>query len=49
MFAALGYRVFDLIRLKVSNIELGQLRPGQYRNLNKNEVIDLKKMVGLHD
>jgi pseudouridine synthase len=49
MFAALGYRVFDLIRLKVANIDLGQLKPGQYRNLSSKEVLNLKKMVGLND
>ncbi len=47
MFSALHYRVYDLIRLKVGNIELKNLEEGKYRNLNQHELTRLKSMVGI--
>ncbi len=47
MFSILHYRVYDLIRLKVGNIELKNLEEGKYRNLSEDELARLKNMVGI--
>jgi len=38
MAAALGYRVTQLRRVRVINIKLGHLKPGQWRNLTEIEL-----------
>ncbi len=38
MMDALGYYVKVLIRIKIGNLELGQLKPGYYRNLSQEEI-----------
>lgn len=43
MMEALGYDTKLLIRIKVGNLELGQLKPGFYRNLDE---LDRKKVLG---
>ncbi len=39
----LGLRVIDLIRIKIANIELGDLHEGSWRELNSNEWQNLLK------
>jgi len=47
MFEALGYFVEKLIRVRVGNIALGHLPPGEMRPLTQFEVKSLKSAVGL--
>ncbi len=39
----LGYRVKRLIRVKIGTVEIGHLKPGEWRSLSPNEVRQLKK------
>jgi len=41
----LGYDVVTLKRLRIMNIELGKLRPGQWRNLTKDELSELSDAI----
>lgn len=47
MCKAVGLRVTSLKRIRVANIVLGDLKPGEYRELNGKEADDLYKMVGM--
>jgi len=47
MLEAVGYRVIHLIRIGFGNLELGDLKIGDYRPLETHEVQALKKMVGM--
>ncbi len=47
MCSALGYRVIDLNRIKIMNIQLGNLGEGQYRAIKKNELQTLLQDLGL--
>ena len=47
MCAALGYQVQSLKRVRVMNIELGQLKPNQYRKLSGTERTTLLTNLGL--
>lgn len=47
MCEALGYQVKKLHRIRVMNINLGELASGKIRALTKKEVSDLKKHLGL--
>jgi len=47
MCLACGFRVETLKRVRVMNIELGALRPGQYRELGGNELASLYRGCGL--
>ncbi len=38
MFSALGFKVIDLQRTKIANLELGDLKLGQYQNLTITEI-----------
>ncbi|HEY3294284.1 MAG TPA: pseudouridine synthase [bacterium] len=38
MIAALGLRVFSLERVQIGGLSLGSLRPGQWRELNPDEI-----------
>ena len=49
MFEALGYFVEKLIRVRIGNVELGPLAPGEIRPLMRTEIIKLKRAVGLQD
>ncbi|MCI5650026.1 MAG: pseudouridine synthase [Fusicatenibacter sp.] len=42
MCEALGYRVCTLRRVRIMNITLGDLKVGTYRNLNQEELAELK-------
>jgi len=43
MCAAAGYPVLRLIRVAIGSVELGELRPGQWRKLSRNEIKELAK------
>jgi 23S rRNA pseudouridine2457 synthase len=43
MTAAIGHPTLRLIRIRIKNIELGDLKPGKIRELNKIEILNLKK------
>ncbi|MGH7830854.1 MAG: pseudouridine synthase, partial [Candidatus Binatia bacterium] len=47
MFEALGYLVEKLIRIRFGPIRLGSLPPGEIRPLSPQEIVSLKKAVGL--
>lgn len=47
MLESLGYETVHLIRTGFGNLELGNLKIGKYRHLHPDEVLGLKKMVGL--
>lgn len=47
MCEAQGYRVRSLKRTRVINIELGKLRPGEYRELTRDELTQLYRICGL--
>ncbi|MBE5865507.1 MAG: pseudouridine synthase [Lachnospiraceae bacterium] len=42
-----GYRVKELKRVRVMNIQLGNLKPGAYRELNGQETDELYRKTGL--
>jgi len=48
MFEAVGYRVKDLIRVRIANLQLGDLPRGRWRALTKRELQSLEGR-GLHD
>ena len=41
MCEALGYKVERLVRVRVMNVELGGLKPGEYRKLTGQELKEL--------
>ncbi|PLS18437.1 23S rRNA pseudouridine synthase F [Bacillus sp. M6-12] len=45
MSKELGYRVLKLKRVRIMNIELGDLPSGQYRHLNSSELEEMKKQL----
>ena len=45
MCEALGYRVSNLKRIRVMNIELGDLRVGSYRKVTPQEYAELKRLL----
>ncbi len=45
MCEALGYRVRDLIRVRIMNIELGHLKEGEYRKLTDRELDVLYEQI----
>jgi len=47
MMDAVGHRTVHLIRTGFGNLDLGNLKPGQYRYLEPDELQALKKSVGL--
>lgn len=47
MCAALGYQVQTLKRVRIMNIELGKLKPNQYRRIQGVELLTLLKQLGL--
>lgn len=48
MTAALGYKVVHLQRIRIMNIHLGDLPHGKWRNLTKQELIDLFEELNYH-
>ncbi len=45
MCEALGYEVKKLFRIRVMNIEIGNLKPGQYRKLTDKELDELYELI----
>jgi len=45
MCAALGYQVTKLVRVRVMNIELGDLKPGEYRPVSRSEYARLCELL----
>ena len=45
MCDALGYRVRSLKRVRVMNITLGDLKPGEYKDIKGDELEKLKSML----
>lgn len=45
MCDALGYRVTELTRVRIMNIELGNLKPGEYRKLTYSELDELYELI----
>ncbi len=45
MSEALGYKVTELKRVRIMNIELGNLKPGEYRKLTDAELNELHAMI----
>ncbi len=41
----LGYEVTKLKRIRIMNVHLGNLKPGQWRNLSREEIADINKAV----
>ena len=41
----LGYKVTKLERVRVMNIELGNLRPGEYRKVSEAEIAELYELI----
>ena len=48
MCEELGYEVKALRRVRVMNIELGELPAGMTRPLSTKEIRELKKQLGIH-
>jgi 23S rRNA pseudouridine2605 synthase len=42
MFEAVGYRVKDLIRIRIANLRIGELPPGHWRALNERDLNSLR-------
>lgn len=49
MFAAVGCRVADLVRVAVGPVQLGRLRPGDFRRLTADEERALRREAEAHD
>ena len=47
MCAALGYQIDTLKRVRIMNIELGSLKPNQYRKIGGNELKEFLKKLGM--
>jgi len=47
MCERIGHRVLKLLRVKIGNLVLDGLRPGEYRFLSRDEVEGLKALAGL--
>lgn len=47
MCGVLGYRVESLQRVRVMNIELGDLKPGEYRRVEGEELETLYRLAGI--
>jgi 23S rRNA pseudouridine2604 synthase len=46
MCQQLGYKVVELKRIRIMNINLGSLKTGQYRNVTDSEYSELVRMTG---
>lgn len=47
MCEALGYNVQKLKRIRIVNIEMGNMPVGAYRNVTEEELNKLKKICGI--
>lgn len=46
MTAAVGYPTLRLVRVAIGDLQLGNLRPGEWRELTSREVLQLKQIRG---
>lgn len=46
MCGELGYQVLDLKRVRILNLEIGSLKPDEYRELSPEELVICKGLVG---
>lgn len=49
MCEAFGFKVVRLRRDRIVNITLGELKPGKYRKLSKEEVAELKRQLNIDE
>jgi pseudouridine synthase len=49
MFARIGHPVVRLIRRRIGPVELGDLRPGEYRDLTASELAALRRAAGMEE
>ena len=49
MSAALGYQVQDLKRVRIMNIELGKLKPNQFRKIEGKELSEFLKQLNVSE
>ena len=47
MCAALGYTVRDINRIRIMNIALGRLNPGQFREIKDKELEAFLSLIGM--
>lgn len=47
--ALYGYRICKLRRVRIMNLTLGRLRPGEYRVLTQEEITSMRRQAGLDD
>jgi 23S rRNA pseudouridine2457 synthase len=47
MTAAAGFPTLRLVRIAIGNISLGDLKPGEWRQLTRNEIDRLRAITGL--
>lgn len=45
MCSHLGYEVLKLKRVRIMNVNLGNLKPGDWRELTKDEITEINKMI----
>ncbi|MDF2906735.1 MAG: rluF [Herbinix sp.] len=45
MCESLGYRVVNLRRVRIMNIQLGRLKTGDYRNITEREIEDMNQLL----
>jgi len=45
MCAALGYQVQSLKRIQIANLELGTIKPNQYRKISRSELTEFLKIL----
>ncbi|MEN6529268.1 MAG: hypothetical protein ABFC97_05345, partial [Anaerolineaceae bacterium] len=41
-----GLFIVKLIRIRIGSLKLGALKPGEFRNLNQDDIIKLRELVG---
>lgn len=49
MSEVLGYKVTSLKRVRIMNLELGNIKTGTYREATKEELIVLRRMLGMSE
>ena len=45
MCEACHYKVVRLLRVRIMNISLGSLKPGEYRSVTRKELAQLKELL----
>ena len=47
MAAGLGYTIIDILRLRIMNLAIGRLKPGEFREIAGPELVSFLKSLGL--